>query len=168
MSNSIPNGYNPLRPSNDVEFMFRWARLPMTFDPYDWISDGWDFAFDEGGGGVIYRKLRKQYSYPIYKNPSEHQKYVNSLIFDNEDLNSMCPMNLDSDDLDSLESSLEEILPENDNSTPLQSPLIDIKNRKSFKINKTIVLKSNNFKPIIKHNPTNSSFFDLRFGNSNN
>ena len=165
MSNSIPNGYNPLKPCDDVEFMFRWVRLPMTFDPYDWISDGWDFAYDGGGGKCLYRKLRKQYSYPVYKNTSQHQKFVNSLIHDTADLNSICPM--DDDSFDSLESSLEEILPENDNSTPLPSPLIDIKNKKGLKINKTIVLRSNCFKPVKTVKPTNSLFFDIQFGNKN-
>ena len=164
MSNSIPNGYNPLKPCDDVEFMFRWVVLPHTFDPYDWISDGWDFAH-EGGGVCLYRKLRKQYSYPVYKNTSQHQKFVNSLIHDSCDLNTTCPM--DDDSFDSLESSLEEFLPENDNSTPLPSPLIDIKHKKGLKINKTIVLRSNCFKPVKPIKPTNSLFFDIRFGNKN-
>ena len=164
MSNSIPNGYNPLKPCDDVEFMFRWVVLPNTFDPYDWISDGWDFAY-EGGGICLYRKLRKQYSYPVYKNTSQHQRFVNSLIHDSCDLNTTCPM--DDDSFDSLESSLEEFLPENDNSTPLPSPLIDIKHKKGLKINKTIVLKSNCFKPVKPIKPTNSLFFDIRFGNKN-
>ncbi len=164
MSNSIPNGYNPLKPCDDVEFMFRWVVLPHTIDPYDWISDGWDFAY-EGGGVCLYRKLRKQYSYPVYKNTSQHQRFVNSLIHDTVDLNTVCPM--DDESFDSLESSLEEFLPENDNSSPLPSPLIDIKHKKGLKINKTIVLKSNCFKPVKPIKPTNSLFFDIRFGNKN-
>ena len=126
MAIEVPHGYNPLTMHADVEYMFHWAKINEDDDPVEWVEHGWDYTQNN-----TWRKLRKQYKFPVY-NPL---KVIDSLS-----------------QLDTSFSSIEENITSNDNNyTPLPSPLCNAKNN--------IILSNTDSKPI---NPDNS-FFDHVF-----
>ena len=98
----VPHGYNPLTITQDVEYMFHWAKLNSDDNPVQWVEQGWDYTRNN-----LWRKLRENYKFPIY----QPIQVITSLS-----------------ELNTSFSSMEEDLPsDNSNSISLPSPLCSVK-----------------------------------------
>ena len=115
----VPHGYNPLTITEDVEYMFHWAKLNSDDNPVQWVEHGWDYTHNN-----LWRKLRENYKFPIY----QPIQVITSLS-----------------ELNTSFSSMEENLPsDNSNSISLPSPLCSVKNFKK-NINSKPIDPNNSF-----------------------